>query len=98
MMSTTKPSQAMLRGAIERAAGELGNTPAVCRRAYVHPVIMQAYESRQEVERLRAAYERAANQRGHGLNQVEKAVLIYLREYARKAGARSRKGTLFQLP
>jgi len=27
------------------------------------------------------------------LNQVEKAVLIYLRECARKAGARSRKGT-----
>ena len=88
-----KPSQAMLRGAIERAAGELGNTPAVCRRAYVHPAIMQAGESRQEIEGLRAAYERAANRRGRGLNQVEKAVLIYLRECARKAGARSRKGT-----
>lgn len=86
-----KPSQAMLRGAIERAATELGNTPAVCRRAYVHPAIMQAYESRQEAGRLRAAFERAATTRGRGLNQTEKAVLIYLRERARKRGARPRK-------
>ncbi|HET9835191.1 MAG TPA: DNA topoisomerase IB [Rhodanobacteraceae bacterium] len=79
-----RTSQAMLRGAIERAATELGNTPAVCRRAYVHPAIMQAYESREESARLRTAFERAATRRGRGLNQIEKAVLIYLRERSRK--------------
>jgi DNA topoisomerase-1 len=87
-----KASDAMLRGAIERAAMELGNTPAVCRRAYVHPAIMQAYESPGEAARLHSAFERAASRRGRGLNQIEKAVLIYLREHSRKAGARSRKG------
>lgn len=75
-----KASEAMLRGAIERASSELGNTPAVCRRAYVHPAIMQAYASPEEAARLRAAYERAASRRARGLNQVEKAVLIYLRQ------------------
>jgi DNA topoisomerase-1 len=84
LLAHGKASEAMLRGAIERAANELGNTPAVCRRAYVHPVIMQAYESAGEAERLRSAFERAAAKRGRGLNQIEKAVLIYLRERARR--------------
>lgn len=79
-----KASEAMLRAAIERAANELGNTPAVCRRAYVHPLIMQVYASADEAGRLRAAFERAATRRGRGLNQIEKAVLIYLRQRSRK--------------
>jgi len=29
--------------AIKNVAAELGNTPAVCRRAYVHPVVVNAY-------------------------------------------------------
>ena len=29
--------------AVKRAAHELGNTPAVCRRAYIHPAILTAY-------------------------------------------------------
>jgi DNA topoisomerase-1 len=29
--------------AIKRVAAELGNTPAVCRKAYVHPVVVDAY-------------------------------------------------------
>ncbi|HXS73236.1 MAG TPA: DNA topoisomerase IB [Rhodanobacteraceae bacterium] len=86
-----KPSQAMLRGAIEHAAAELGNTPAVCRRAYVHPAIMHAYESRAEAATLRTACERAAVRTGRGLTQAEKAVLIYLRYLARKQ-QRTRRG------
>ena len=30
-------------GAIKSVAAELGNTPAVCRKAYVHPVVVNAY-------------------------------------------------------
>jgi DNA topoisomerase I len=29
--------------AIERVAARLGNTPAVCRKAYVHPAILELY-------------------------------------------------------
>lgn len=77
-----RPSQAMLRAAIERAAAELGNTPAVCRRAYVHPEIVQAYESRENAARLRSAFGRAFGKRSRGMTQVEAAVLIHLRERA----------------
>jgi DNA topoisomerase-1 len=42
--------------AIREAAGRLGNTPAVCRQAYVHPIVVEAYLDR----RLRGALVRAA--------------------------------------
>jgi DNA topoisomerase-1 len=29
--------------AIAHVAGRLGNTPAVCRKAYVHPAVVEAY-------------------------------------------------------
>ncbi|MFL5211011.1 MAG: DNA topoisomerase IB [Microvirga sp.] len=31
------------RAAIERVAARLGNTPAICRKCYVHPEVLQAY-------------------------------------------------------
>jgi DNA topoisomerase-1 len=34
-----------LRGAFERVAGRLGNTVAICRKCYVHPEIVTAYEA-----------------------------------------------------
>ena len=33
----------LVSGAIKSVAAELGNTPAVCRKAYVHPVVVNAY-------------------------------------------------------
>jgi DNA topoisomerase-1 len=32
-----------IRAAIEEVAGRLGNTPAICRRCYIHPEILSAY-------------------------------------------------------
>ena len=33
----------LVSGAIKNVAQQLGNTPAVCRKAYVHPVVLNAY-------------------------------------------------------
>ena len=33
----------LVSGAIKNVAHELGNTPAVCRKAYIHPVVVNAY-------------------------------------------------------
>jgi DNA topoisomerase I len=33
----------LVSGAIKNVAHDLGNTPAVCRKAYVHPVVLSAY-------------------------------------------------------
>jgi DNA topoisomerase-1 len=32
-----------VKQAIEQVAGQLGNTPAVCRKSYVHPAVVEAY-------------------------------------------------------
>lgn len=36
-------AKANLTAALERVASRLGNTPAVCRKAYVHPAVMETY-------------------------------------------------------
>ena len=30
---------------VKAVAGVLGNTPAVCRKAYIHPAVLAAYET-----------------------------------------------------
>ena len=36
-------AKANIREAIEEVAGRLGNTPAICRKCYIHPEILSAY-------------------------------------------------------
>ena len=83
LFATGKATPAMLRGAIERAAGELGNTPAVCRRAYVHPAIAEAFENRDQAQVLLAAWQRASGNK-RGLDHAVRAVLKYLRAIAKQ--------------
>ncbi|HEY0303064.1 MAG TPA: hypothetical protein VGC36_17085, partial [Rhizomicrobium sp.] len=33
------------REIVERVAGRLGNTPAICRKCYIHPAVLEAYGS-----------------------------------------------------
>ncbi|GAC1314767.1 MAG: DNA topoisomerase IB [Chloroflexota bacterium] len=41
--SSATAGKKLVSGAIKNVAQELGNTPAVCRKAYVHPVVLNAY-------------------------------------------------------
>ena len=82
LFSTARATPAMLRGAIARAADDLGNTPAVCRRAYVHPAIAEAFENRDQAQVLLAAWQHASGNK-RGLDQAERAVLAYLRKLPR---------------
>jgi DNA topoisomerase-1 len=64
--------------AIEQVAKRLGNTPAVCRAAYVHPTILDAYTEGTMLEALRKrASDMSANL--SGLEPEEAAVLALLR-------------------
>ena len=74
--------------AIAAVAGRLGNTPAVCRRCYVHPDVLEAHADGSLLE-LRVASARTAGSR---LRPEERAVLRLLRATAsrrhRRAGMR----------
>ena len=60
--------------AIKRVAGELGNRPAICRKYYVHPVVIETFVQGSLAEVL------AARERGdsNGLGRLEAQVLYLL--------------------
>ena len=41
--ATTKEARSNILRAVEAVAKMLGNTPAICRRCYVHPVVLDSY-------------------------------------------------------
>lgn len=70
--------------AIERVAAQLGNTPAVCRKCYIHPVILSSYLDGATIATLRDKAETAL---GHGLSSLsgaEGAVLAFIEERLRQ--------------
>ncbi len=67
--------------AIEEVARRLRNTPAICRRCYIHPAVMEGYFDGQAIE-LKAG--RASRSNSTALTGEEKAVLAFLRGRLRK--------------
>ena len=65
--------KAILR-AIEKVAGQLGNTPAVCRACYVHPDVLESYLDGTLIDAL-SARARGAGRGSHALRPEEAAVL-----------------------
>jgi len=72
---TKKEAKANIKTAICAVAELLGNTPAVCRKCYVHPVIVEAYLKRTRIAGLNGTKSlEPPNLRG-----AERAVLKFLR-------------------
>jgi DNA topoisomerase-1 len=72
------PSKASVGGAVASVAAELGNTAAVCRRCYIHPDIIAAYQA----GRLNLRFAKKA---AGGLSSVERGVLSFLRQCGKKS-------------
>jgi DNA topoisomerase-1 len=66
--------------AIERVASRLGNTPAICRKSYVHPEVVGAYLDGSLIESLKAEIEAELRQELAGLEPEEVAVLVFLQQ------------------
>ena len=78
---TKKQAKANVKTAVCAVAELLGNTPAVCRKCYVHPAIVEAYLNRKQIADLSDAMKVPEN---IDLRAVETAVLNFLR--ARNSG------------
>lgn len=74
---------------IESVAKVLGNTPAVCRKAYVHPEIIQSYLEGKTVESLRQHVADDLRESLHRLKPVETAVLALLQRRLQAAARKS---------
>jgi DNA topoisomerase-1 len=70
--------------AIKRVAEKLGNTPSVCRKCYVHPLVLETYLDGAMLTAFERAVKREADEQLHALRQEEMDVL-HLLEWRAKA-------------
>ena len=68
---------------LDEVAHRLGNTRTVCRKHYVHPQILEAYED-QNLNPYIAQKNRFRKTSPHGLDGVEKLLLKFLNDQVRK--------------
>jgi DNA topoisomerase-1 len=71
--------------AIKETAEALGNTPAVCRSAYISPLIMTSFEKGQVIDRHFLSLTELMKYRGHSLHPAERSLLRFLKQTTRRA-------------
>jgi DNA topoisomerase I len=81
--SLTEAKKNLLR-AIENVAAQLGNTPAVCRKAYIHPVILERYLKGSLTSLLEQCARQKLKNSSRYLQSQEAAVLLALQECAKE--------------
>ncbi len=67
-----------MKEAIIRVASHLGNTPAICRKCYVHPHVLEAFDAGAMVLKRVAGKPKADIEVTTALSVDEQAVLAFL--------------------
>ncbi|MDX6498400.1 MAG: topoisomerase [Blastocatellia bacterium] len=75
----------LLVAAIKETAEALGNTPAVCRSAYICPLIMTSFEKGQVIDRHFLSLTELMKYRGASLHPAERSLLRFLKQTTRRA-------------
>jgi DNA topoisomerase I len=65
--------------AVKKVASHLGNTPAICRRSYIHPAVLDGYMDGTLLEGLADETQRFLEDNIHGMKPEEAAVTAFLR-------------------
>jgi DNA topoisomerase-1 len=73
--------------AIERVARQLGNTPAICRKCYVHPEIMNAYMAGELIKMIEDKIAEKFKRQYARLNEDEIIVLAFLKKRLKQVRA-----------
>jgi DNA topoisomerase-1 len=84
---TKKQAKANLKVAVAAVSKILGNTPAICRKCYVHPAVFESYLSGSAIEGLKKKTEEALENRGADFRSSEIAILKFLQERLAKKTA-----------
>jgi DNA topoisomerase-1 len=74
--------------AMRLVAAELGNTPAICRKSYVHPIVVARYLDEGETIRLPNHYHSSASDYAH--SPEERALIRFLDEHFPERRRRAR--------
>ncbi|MEY2487159.1 MAG: topoisomerase [Verrucomicrobiota bacterium] len=75
---TKKQAKANIKTAISAVAKVLGNTPAICRKCYVHPAVLETYLDGTSIEGLKQKTEEALENDAPDLRSGEKAIIKFL--------------------
>jgi DNA topoisomerase I len=82
-----KQAKANVKTAIVAVAKILGNTPAICRKCYVHPAVIENYLDQKSIDGLKQLTDEAIEGEDVDLRSNEKAVLTCLESrLAKRAG------------
>jgi DNA topoisomerase I len=76
---TKKQAKANIKQAIEAVAMVLGNTPAICRKCYIHPAVLEAYLTGNSVNGLEPKARANLERKGIDPGSAQTAVLRLLR-------------------
>lgn len=82
--SATQAKKNVVR-AIEAVATQLGNTPSICRKCYIHPRIIDSYLNGTMVQALKRRAERTLTEDVHALQPEEAAVVGLLQQRLERA-------------
>ena len=82
-----KQAKANIKTAISAVAKILGNTPAICRKCYVHPAVLETYLDQKSIEGLTRTTEAALEREDVDLRSSEAAVMKFLEARLAKKAA-----------
>jgi DNA topoisomerase-1 len=83
--------------AIETVSQRLGNTPAICRKCYIHPVIIESYLDGTMLETFKKRAEEQISRSLHSLKPEEAGVLTFLQQRLASEQKKTRPSLLQQL-
>jgi DNA topoisomerase I len=84
---TKKQAKANIKNAIGAVSKMLGNTPAICRKCYIHPAILETYLSGASIEGLKQRAKDALESDAIDLREGEAAILKFLQARLEKKAA-----------
>src|SRR5437016_6047591 len=84
---TQKQAKSNINTAIKAVAKILGNTPAICRKCYVHPAVLENYLDQKSIDGLKQTTEDALEKEDVDLRSSETAVLKFLESRLTKKAA-----------
>ena len=82
-----KQAKSNINTAIKAVSKILGNTPAICRKCYVHPAVLESYLDQKSIDGLKQMTEDALEKEDVDLRSSEAAVLKFLKSRLTKKPA-----------